>query len=321
MPNVITLLDSAKSKSSASERALIESVMTVAPEFTVFPAEVIQGTSFTTIDRHQLPNTGFTWANEGIAPSKSLLKTRTVGCHIFRGAVNADKAVADAYNLERGAGKYQATEADGVARSAMIELGKQIFYGLDEDAKGFPGLRAIWAAHFGISGIGVDATGSSANQATSAYAVKFGPQFAQLVFGGNKVLSLPPFKEQSVTDANGGQYDAYVSNLTSWVGLQCAHPAAIGRIYNLTEQAGKGLTDALVAKLLSKCPIGFTPDAIFLTRQSRYQLQVSRTIALQSGGVGNPDGGQGLIAPLPTESQGIPLICTDSILNTEAIVS
>lgn len=321
MPNALTLLDVAKAHASGSELVLLETVMTHAPELGVIPCDVIQGTEFPTLDRHELPATGFTWANEGVAPGKSKFKVRNSQCFIFRGAVNCDKAVADAWNLQwKRAGGFQAQESVAVGRSAMIEIGKQVYYGIDEDAKGFSGLRAIWAQHFGISGIGVDATGSSANAATSVYAVKFGPEFCRLIFGGNKVLSLPPFKEQSVTDANGGQYEAYVSNLTSWVGLQCAHPAAVGRIYNLTKQAGKGLTDDLIADLLEKFPVGFTPDALFMTRQSRRQLQKSRTVVINSTGNGDAGGKSGNAAPLPEEAFGIPIIVTDSISNTEAVV-
>ena len=178
----------------------------------------------------------------------------------------------------------------------------------------------MWAAHFGLSGIGVNATGTSANAATSVYAVKFGEQYTQVIWGGSKVLQLPPFRIESVTDGNGGQYDAYVSNLTSWVGLQCAHPAAIGRIYNLTQEVGKGLTDALIAQLMAKFPVSFTPDALFMTRQSLFQLQMSRTVVLQGNG-GSMGSSSGLVAPIPTEAGGIPIIVTDNILNTEAIVA
>jgi hypothetical protein len=319
----ISLLDAAKSGSTRAEIALIESVMTYAPELMTFPIEVINDTEFDTLDRHELPATGFTNANEGVAPSKSKFKVRKHQCFIFRGAVNADKAVADAFNLKRGAGRFQAIEADGVGRSAVIEIGKQIFYGIDEDAKGFPGLKAIHTAHaetLGANALSLDATGTSANAATSVYAVKFGDTFCKVIFGGKKVLSLPPFKEQSVSDDNGGQYEAYVSNLTSWVGLQCANPFAIGRIYNLTTQAGKGLTDAVLAAYLAKCPVGFKPDAFFMTRQSQYQLQVSRTVVLQGNGNGDIGSKSGAIAPVPTEAFGIPIVVTDSILNTEAIV-
>jgi hypothetical protein len=325
----LTLLDVAKAHSSRAESALIESVATYAPELNAFPSEVITDTEFDTLDRTQLPVTAFTNANEGVAPGSSKYKVRKHQCHIFRGAVLADKAVADAFNLKRGAGRFQQIESEGVGRSALIELGSQIYYGTDVDAKGFPGLRAIWDAHTAAlvaanqpgNAVGVDATGSSAGAATSLYAVKFGDQFCKVIFGGSKVLKLPPFREQSVTDANGGQYDAYVSNMVSWVGLQCANPYSVGRIYNLTTQAGKGLTDSLIADLLGKFPVGFTPDALFMSRQSRTQLQKSRTVVLQGNGkAGSIGSDSGLVAPMPTEAFGIPIITTDSIVNTEAIV-
>lgn len=326
----LTLLDVAKAHSTRAESALIESVATYAPELTVFPSEVIQDTEFDTLDRTELPATAFTNANEGVAPGKSKYKVRKHQCFIFRGAVLADKAVADAFNLKRGAGRYQAIESEGVGRSAMIEIGSQIFYGTDVDSKGFPGLQAIWAAHTAAlaaagqaaNALGVNATGTTANEATSVYAVKFGDQFCKLMFGGNKVLNLPPFREQSVTDANGGQYDAYVSNMVSWIGLQCANPWSVGRIYNLTAQAGKGLTDSLLSDLMAKFPVGFTPDAIFMTRKARKQLQDDRSakVSLQGNGKTGTIGGGAGTAPTPTDYEGIPIIATDSLSNTEAIV-
>jgi hypothetical protein len=310
---VLNLLDVAKLKGNRKEIGLIESVMTAAPELSAIAARTIRGTSYQTVDRTALPNTGFANANEGIVPSKSDFATKTVECFIFRGAVNVDKAVASAH--EDGAAALTAIEADGVGRSAGIEIGKQVWYGTAEDSKGFPGLRSLCPA-----GMKLDATGTTAGTGSSVYGVKFGPQFVQMVYGGGSVLSLPPFREQSVTDAAGGQYDAYVSNLTAWIGMQCVHPYAIGRIYNLTAENGKGLTDSLLAGLLELYPVGFEPDAWFMTRRSRTQLQRSRTVVLQGNGArGSVGSAEGLVAPLPTEAFGIPIIVTDNLLNTEVL--
>jgi len=314
MPS-LSLLDLTKLRGHSREVGLIESVVTAAPELGVIPGRTIRGTSYKTVDRTALPTTGFTHANEGIAPGKSSFAMKLVECFIFRGAINVDKAVA--MDHEDGPAVLQRIEAEGVGRSAGIEIGKQIYYGTAEDTKGFPGLRELCPA-----AMRVDATGSTADSATSVYAVKFGPQFVQMIYGGNSTLQLPPFREQSVTDAAGGQYDAYVSNLTAWVGLQCVHPYAIGRICNLTVQNGKGLTDSLLADLLAKFPVGFTPDALFMSRQSRTQLQKSRTVVLQGNGkAGDVGSAMGLVAPIPTEAFGIPIVTTDNILNTEAIVA
>jgi hypothetical protein len=309
----LNLLDLTKLRGHAREVGIIESIVTAAPELAIIPARTISGTSFKTVDRTALPATGFTTANAGIVPGKSSFATKLVECFIFRGAINVDEAVAMAH--EDGPAALQAIEADGVGRSAGIEIGKQVWYGLDEDANGFPGIRSLCPTD-----MKVDATGTTATTGSSVFGVKFGPQFVQLVFGGGSTIRLPEFRKQSVTDANSGQYDAFVSNLTAWVGLQCVHPYAIGRLYNLTADSGKGLTDSLLADLLAKYPVGFTPDAWFMTRRSRTQLQKSRTVTLTGNGSRGSVGSEtGLIAPLPTEAFGIPIIVTDNLLNTETL--
>ena len=310
---VLNLLDIAKMKGTSKEVGLIESVMTAAPELAVFAARTIKGTNYKTIDRTALPNTGFANANEGIVPDKSSFATKLVECFIFRAAVTIDKAAAAAN--EDGPAALQAIEADGVGRSAGIKIGKQIWYGTAEDAKGFPGLRSLTPA-----GMKIDAAGTTAATGTSVYGVKFGPQHVQMIYGGGNVLTLPPFREQSITDANGGQYDAYISNLMAWIGMQCVHPYSIGRIHSLTADAGKGLTDSLIADLLALYPVGFTPDALFMSRRSRLQLQKSRTVVLQGNGSrGSIGTDSGSIAPLPTEAFGIPIIVTDNLINTEVL--
>lgn len=320
----LTLLDIAKLNGSRKEIGLIESVMDSAPELKLFPARTIAGTGYTTVDRHALPTVGFTKANEGIAPSKSKFKTRRVECFPFRGAINADKLVADAY--EDGAPAYQALEAAGVMKAAAIEIGQQVYYGIDNDADGFPGLQAINTAHVdGGSGLRISAGGTTASTGSSVYALKFGPEGVMMVWGGNSRsgLALAPFREQSVTDANAGQYTAYVSELGAWAGLQCVHPFAVGRICNLTADSGKGLTDALLAELVASFPVGFVPDVLLMSRRSRRQLQASRAsvVALQGNGKTGTLGGGSAYVPTPTDFEGIPIVATDSIVNTEALVA
>ncbi len=55
--------------------------------------------------------------------------------------------------------------------------------------------------------------------------------------------------------------------MLAYPGLQVGSVQGIARIKNLTTQAGKGLTDALLRSLFFKFPIGKTPDAIFITRR------------------------------------------------------
>jgi hypothetical protein len=96
-----------------------------------------------------------------------------------------------------------------------------------------------------------------------------------------------------------------------WAGLQITNYKAIGRICNLTADSGKGLTDDLIADLLEQFPIGGKPDALFMSQRSQRQLQDSRTATNPTG---NP-------APFPNEAFGVPIEPTDSIINTEALLT
>ena len=110
-----------------------------------------------------------------------------------------------------------------------------------------------------------------------------------------------------------------MSALTGWVGLQIGSIKDIGRIYNLTEDPGKGLTDALLAQLWAKSPPGHKPDAFFASTRSLRQLQISRTVVINSGPNGKPTGAYENVAPWPTEYMGIPIVESQFIPDTDAI--
>ena len=313
-----TLLDIAKLNGNDQVIGLIEENISSAPELSIFPSRTIKGTTYTTGVRTGIPTVGFRDANAGVAPSKSTFKKNLVECFILSSLIRADKAVADAY--EDGADAWKMIEASGVMRAAMQRIGKQTWYGTSSDAKGFAGFKAFLAAGgktLAGDDLTIDASGSTANTASSVYAVKFGEQDAQFVFGQNSIMELGEWRNETVTDSEGKGYEAYAAALTAWVGLQIGNENCARRIYNLT--VANGLTDALLAKLIATFPVGVRPDAIFGSRRSIAQLQASRTVALYGTGTNRPN--QPNVAPYPTEFEGIKIIATDSILNTDALES
>lgn len=317
----LSLLDIAKLNGNDKVVGLIEENVKFAPEVSLFPMRTIKGTSYRTGVRTGLPTTGFRSANDGQAPSKSSFVQRIIECFIFGGNVQVDVAVANAH--EDGAAAAQAIEASGVMKSALINLGKQIWYGVSQDAKGFPGLKAALPVSTNTAAgdaLTVNATGTTADTASSVYAVKFGEQDAMLIGGMGTSFELGEFYKQMVAGPTANtSFEAYVAALTSWIGLQVGNENCARRIYNLTADSGKGLTDLLLADLIATFPVGYVPDAIFMSRRSRTQLQKSRTVVLQGSSKSRPD--QPALAPVPTEYDGIPIIATDSILNTDAINS
>jgi hypothetical protein len=332
-----TLLDIAKLNGNDAAVGLIEENLTFAPELTVVPGRTIRGTSFRTVARDTYPGVGFRNANEGFTYTKSTFLNRTHECYIFGGNMRADVAAAGAH--EDGPEAYKALEASGFTKNSMIKLGSQFFYGsvagtaaIVSDAKGFFGLNQFHDAFVtelgnrSITTISVDAAGTTSATGSSVYGVKFGDQGLQFLYGNNMGVTLGDWFTQMVNDGNAGSdYLAYIANMTAWIGLQAANPYCIGRIKKLTDDSGKGLTDSLGYDLLAKYPTGYVPDVWFMTRRSRRQLQKSRSVVLSSGipqrqnaaAVGA--GGGEITAPLPTEMCGIPIVVTDSLVDTETL--
>ena len=112
-----------------------------------------------------------------------------------------------------------------------------------------------------------------------------------------------------MVDANNNRFSAYIQEMLAHVGVRVGNKYSVGRIKNVTAQAGKTLTDAMIGSLLSKFPVGYMPDALFMSRRSLEQLRASRTATNATG----------TEAPTPTEAHNVPIIPTDSILDTEAI--
>lgn len=324
-----TLLDIAKLNGSDKVIGLIETNLTYAPEFEVVQARTIKGTSYKTVSRDTYPGVGFRAANGGVPYTKSTFLNRLHECFIFSGNVRVDVAVANAH--EDGPDAFKAIEASGVMKSALIELGQQFFYGKTNDANGFPGLNAFHDAFSTELGSGsaimVDSGGTTATTGSSVYGVKLGGDGIQFILGMGTGITLGDWFQDMVNDGNAGQdYLAHVACMNAWIGLQAANPYCIGRLKDSTADAGKGVTDSGLEDLLAKYPVGYKPDVWFMTRRSRRQLQKSRSVVLSSGvpqvtGKSGPllAGGQDVSAPVPTEACGIPIVCTDSLTDTEVL--
>ena len=313
----ITLLDVAKNNGSDAVVGLIEESLSATPEMALFPVRTVEGTGFKTLIRTGLPTVNFIAASQGIAGGKSTFENKHFDCSVLGGRIEVWKTVLDA--PENGpAADIKATEAAGVMEAALRKIGTQIFYGKTAlgVAAGFPGLVS-----FVDSGMIKDATGTTANTGSSVYMVKFGPRDVSLIMGKNGTMELGEFRVESLEDADGNKGPGEVADLASWIGLQQASKNSVVRIKNLTADSGKGLTDALLASALDLAPAGWVPDAIFMSRRSRTQLQAARStlVALNGNGKAGTLGGGSAYVPTPTDFEGIPIVATDSLVNIEPI--
>lgn len=307
----LTALDIAKSNGADRSVGLIEENLNAAPEFELFPARPIAGVSFKTLVRTAYPTTGFRAVNEGVEPTKSTYVNKQFECFYYDGQMEVDNAIAQMD--DQGPAHALAMEEDGHSRAFMLTTGKQFYYGTGTggDAKGFPG-----AVQLVDSTMVVDATGTTADTGSSVYAVVVAPKFFELIFGQNSILQMGEWRKQTITRSSK-ELTAYKNSMEGWVGSAFYSKYAVARIKKLTADSGKGLTDTLLAQLLAKFPVGVKPTHLFMSRRSRQQLQTSRSVTLQGQGTNRPD--QAVIAPLPTSYDGVPIIATDSILDTEAL--
>lgn len=311
----LTLLDLAKINAANDMTVgLIEENLNAAPEVGVLPARVVDKTSFITLVRTAYPTTGFRLANQGVEPTKSTYVNKTFETFYYDGQMEVDVAVAKADG--QGESHALALEADGHGRAFLLTAGKQVWYGSSSsgDAAGFPG-----AVQIVDSSLVVNATGTTANTGSSVYAICAAPKFFELILGNNTVLQAGEWRKQTITRSSK-EMTAWKNSLEGWIGAAFYSKYAVGRVKNLTEDSGKGLTDSLLADLIAAFPIGVKPTHLFMSRRSRKQLQKSRTVTLMGQGNTKTGSGVGLIAPVPTEYDDIPIIATDSILDTEAIV-
>jgi hypothetical protein len=311
MPNYATLLELTKLKGNDATVGLIEENRVVAPEVNTIPGRIIPGINFQTVTRKNVTGGKFTNLNEGVdAANPDDFENKLISCYLFRDLVTVDKAavMAGGESIE----DLQALAASNRLRGGLLTLGKQTFYGQANDAKGFPGLLDALTAGLTVN------MGGSANVRSSVVAVKFGAQDVSYVFGQGSTLSLSDWREQSIPDATGKLIPSFLADITMWMGLQVASIYSVGAIRQIdatgtSHDATKHVSDQAVAELLSRMPVGNRPDVLFMSRRSAYQLQRSRSATTNRQGAGSV-----IWAPQPTESNGIPIVITDSIADTEA---
>lgn len=309
----LSLLDITKRNGTDLAVGLVEEVTTWAPEFDTLMGRPIPGTTYKTRIRKALPaGPAFRAANQGSSIVSSTYDQKLSQCFYLDGQMQVDKAVADAPE-EGGAALLLSDEAAGVLRQKSIEVGAQVWYGTGNDQNGFDGAQSFVDATMVVDATGVGATTSS------VYAVWNDLQGAHFIFGNNTGIQLMEWRIQQVKDSNGKAFMAWVNSLSGYIGWSLNHSKCVGRIKNIGTAAGKTLSDEMISQLIALFPIQIKPTYLFMTRRSRQQLQASRAPVYAAGttrpGVTASNALQ--FATIPTESNGVPIVVTDSLTNTE----
>lgn len=342
---LISLLDITKLKGNDQEVGLLEDTITYAPELSTIMGRSIVGTQYKTAHRG-LPTVAFRKANTGSATVKGTYRQELKECFIIDAQMQADTAVVNAQGTgpgpEGGVEDVLIAEAQGVVMATYITVGSQMYYGTSADANGFVGLNTLTpnlnAAKNNNPAV-VGAGGTTASVQSSAYLIWENIRGAHFIFGNNSGLTmLPEWRIQQVLDASNNPYTAYVNNLQGWIGFAVNHPQSVARIGNINLGTDtKPLTDKLVAQLLSYIPLQMRQEAIanantggpnkwgpglklLVNPATAYSLQQSRSPVSSGTGTAITSNQPLAFADLPTASNGIPIVITDSITNTEAVL-
>lgn len=282
---------------------LIEENIQISPELEVIPADTIRGTEMTLTVRTDLPSAAFRNFNEGVARTKSGFKDK-----VFQTCILDSQVAVDTQLVKNAMDPIRPLEADmsGRIEAAMRHIAAQMWYGITNDAKGFPGLIAQMpsaATHY------VDVTGTTTQ--SSVYFLRLGRNSLSFLFGNGTTINMnPEWMIETVYDSSSNPYQAYTNWLTGAVGFRLANKNAVVRIKNI-QAATKTLTDAHMFSAHQKFikNYGMPPNAIFMNSRSQEQLRASRTAT-------NPTG---VPVPIPRDWQGIPIHISEAISEAETI--
>lgn len=303
--SLLTLLDIAKLNGGVGFNIIEENVL-LAPELRVIPMETIAGTEMKLTVRTDLPTVGFRQLNKGTPRSKSKYEERIFQCADISHQVAVDKALVDK-TLDKG--RLLENHMSGAVEAAFRHVAKQWYYGVSNDAKGFPGLIAQMLADADHE---VDATGAAAK--SSVWFARIGRETLQFIGGnGSTITMAEEWKEETVYDSDNNPFQALVNWLNGAIGARLANKHSVVRIKNIGTANGKTLTDALMYQAYEKFTtnLGAEPTHIFMTPRSQEQLRASRT------NTGSNE--KGTPPTLPSDWNGIPIVKSSAISNNEAI--
>jgi hypothetical protein len=289
---------------------MLSDVLDQAPVVARLAARTVRSNTFVYSKKTANPAVGFRAVNDGI---ENTVGTYTQVTNTLR-FLDASFAVDEAAALvdERGVDHIMGIEAAAHLRQAMAEIEEQIFYGTTTGGQstGFDGLAN--QANLNSTGDAqvVNATGTTANTGSSVWLLRTGEEDLQLLWGNQGEITIGERARVERAGSSQGRYWALAHAIHGWCGLKIGNIFSAVRICNLTADSGKGLTDALISQAIERFPASAGPQMIVMNRRSLGQLQRSRTAT-------NPTGAP---APFPTEAFGVPVVVTDRILSTEALL-
>lgn len=285
----------------------ISDVLDDAPLMSRLPAvEATGGNIHKYIKQTEAPLVGFRDINDGRDHDSSVDEAVTVNLAILDASFSVDVAVADAYR--GGTRALLEREAKRHLRAAFRKADDTIVSGTSADFVGLTGAFSSWSTPATVM-LSNKADGAGGSDLTSVYSLKLGDNGCAVVLGAGG-LEIGESQIQRVSGSSSGHYMAWVTPIHCWIGLQVGSINTVGRICNISSGDDTTLTDAMVFEHLTKWQQS-DPSILVMNRRSREQLRSSRTATNATGA----------FADMPTESAGIEIVVSESVLSNETEVS
>ena len=257
--------------------------------------------------RHADPAVAARAVNDGREVQKSVDTMVEIDLKILDGSFRVDRELVREYHRGGQAG-WLNRELARHLNAMMFHSEKQVFRGTANDSlyfSGFPNVTEL--ATIGGGGV-ISAGGSTASSQTSAYVVRSGSMDVEIVTGYSGSIAVGEPTIQETTGATTGTFPAIYVAVGGWYGLKVGSTVtSVKRIANIESS----FTDDHIYAAIKEFDSGRQPTHIYCSRKALELLRSSRTATNISG---DPAG-------RPTTIEGIPIIPTDGISVTEAVVT
>jgi len=306
-----TLTDLAKiNDTSIRDLEGLSDILNDAPLFAALAAAgSSNGTNHQYTKQTGAPAVGFRAANAGVDMLKATDTVVSMDLKILDASFMVDMAIADAYG--GGPEKWLAREGKRFLKAAFAAGEGAVLNGVSGT---FDGLLQAMNDISPNPGNIYNAAGAAANAESSIYLIRTNDDGEDVTLigkgegGGIKIALGEPVVTARV-DASGKTFPAYYVPCQAWMGLQVGGLYSVVRICNIA--AATTVNDALIYEALALFPASRQPNLIVMNRPNLKKLRASRTATNATGAP----------APRPTEVEGIPIIVTDTLGMTEAVVA
>lgn len=274
--------------------------------------------------RTALPALTWRMANQGIPGSKSLVDQLDESCGQLAGHSIVDPDVS---GLGGNDAAFRASEDAAFVAAMGNEVATGLWYhSHNTNPEKFHGMAARLNLTTGLYGGQVvdSQIAASGDDQASAYWITWGPKSVYMIYpkGAKAGLQVKDMGEQMVTDAEGNRFPAFETVFKWNIGLCIEDYRQVVRVANIDTSAIAETGTLLLQDLLKGYYQLRNPEmgrtVLYVNRRVGFYLNSQALFGMSSSTLKYADIGDGKQVLM---FQGCPVRVTDSLLNTESIVS